>query len=71
MLQERAAAGSPEAQVFWIEGLARKLDPKEVKRKMFENGNLHTELPHLCGPAVSHPFYLKEVGQYTKTEHHI
>lgn len=57
--------------MFQVEGLARKLHPKEVKRKMLEDGDLHIELPHLCGPTVSHSFYLKEVGQHAKSEHHI
>ena len=57
--------------MFQVEGLARKLHPKEVKRKILEDGDLHIELPHLCGPTVSRSFYLKEVGQHMKSEHHI
>ena len=32
---------------------------------------LHTELPHLCGPAARHSAYLKEIRQHTKIEHHM
>lgn len=50
-----------------IEGLALKLDPKEMKRKMREDViSSILELPRLCSPAASHSFYLKEIGQHIK-----
>lgn len=32
---------------------------------------LHTELPHLCGPAASRSSYLKEFRQHIKMEPHM
>ena len=32
---------------------------------------LPTELPHLCGPAASHSFCLKEIGQHLQIAHHM
>nr|XP_008537992.1 PREDICTED: mitochondrial import receptor subunit TOM5 homolog isoform X1 [Equus przewalskii] len=62
--------------MFRIEGLAPKLDPEEMKRKMREDviSSIRNFLIYVALLRVSEcpssSFYLKEIGQHMKIGHH-
>lgn len=71
--RQSTGTGSHEGkmQCSVIKGLALKLDPEEIKQNTQRCDLLHMEHPHLCGPAMSHSFYLKEIEQHMKIGHHM